>query len=162
MIIFQIPLLVKVRVHWECWVAWCRCICCLCVRKRFYLCVCLYVASGFVCIQYIGCKSFHLSPSLFLNIGFIFTCKHTWACFLFYMLTIFSGTVVQWLAGSVSIHQQLVLCVQPPLRLRWRSYSAQRLPSPYLGRNLPAFLWLPKSQLLNDYCSVAWSLLSSA
>lgn len=47
------------------------------------------------------------------------------ACLLSHILTIFTGTVVQRPAGSVSIHQQLVLCVQPlPTEMEELEYSA--------------------------------------
>lgn len=67
------------------------------------------------------------------------------------------GAAAGWLCVNPSA--ACAVCAAPLPRLRWRSYCAQRLPSPYLGRNLPAFLCLPKSQPLNDDCSVASSLL---
>lgn len=46
----------------------------------------------------------------------------------------------------------------PPAEMEELQSSAAPAKPPYLGRNLPAFLWLPKSQLLNDCCSGASSL----
>lgn len=68
-----------------------------------------------VCIQYTGCESVLLSSPLFPKYWISLHGVHMRARLLSHILTIFSGTVVQWLTGSMSIHQeQLVLCVQPP------------------------------------------------
>lgn len=52
------------------------------------------------------------------------------------------GAAAGWLRVNPSAACAVCAALRP--QLRWRSYSARRLPSPYLDRNLPAFSVAPQ------------------